>query len=707
MNKLKLRPLLDAQSVAILGAVDVGDHARLASKPVANLRRYGFKGRIYPVNPNFKEVSGLPCFPSLAALPEVVDVVMVLRRAELAADTIREIGELGIPSAVVCGGGFAEIGGSGIHAQKELAEAAQARGIQMCGPNTNGILNFHTGMMLGFHPLIEQERLLPKGAVSIVSHSGTVCGAIMARLLGAEIGFAHVIGAGNEASLQAADYMEYLVTDENTKVVVLYLEQIQDGKRFGDACMKLRRAGKSIVALKAGASANAARVAFGHTGALVGSHSSFLAAARDYGIAVAHGLEELVALTRLASDAKPASSGIVGLSMSGGLCTLMADAAERSNISFCELDADTISRLRDVIPISNPTNPFDFTAVAVDKIGVLEAVLNTLSDGTKATEFVFSLGVMPAHIWPLWAKVCKDFTTRTGVRLSIYAAGGRSRDDGYSHFEKLGIGVYDSIEPLLRGLVSTSDVAKTLALGAESKIPQVSAGNKAIDVPGDIEGRRRLLADWDLPYVAHRFMDTRDQAVAAADAIGYPVALKIASEQVAHKAMYDLVALDLQSADDVSQAFERMENSFKSMSDTLGSNAPARFEVQGMLPRGGLEVFLGGRVDAAFGPIVSVGLGGGLVEAIADLNCARAPLDLTQARDLLDSSPSLKRALSGKRWDVQALVKIVSNFSAMLAALSSKLEEVEFNPVVVYKTGAVIVDDLWSLKERSGTDLQH
>jgi acetate---CoA ligase (ADP-forming) len=691
-SEVNLRSLLDARSVAVIGAIPAREHGKLASKPIANLQKYGFSGRIYPVNPKFEEISGLTCYPDLSSIPETVDCVMVLRRADQVAGTANEMGKLGIRGAVVCSAGFAEIGGDGVLAQNVLVNAVTDNDVTMCGPNTNGVLNFRTGMMLGFHPLLEQEERVRTGSVSIISHSGTVTGAIMRRLQDSGLGFGYVISSGNEATLQAADYMEYLASDPETSTVVLYLEQIRDGERFAAACRRLRDAGKKVLALKAGASDDAARVAFGHTGALVGSHAAFTAAAGANGVTVCQGLEELVALTKAASITREPSKTIVGLSMSGGLNGLMADAVNRAGGSFAPLDELTIDRLRELIPISTPTNPFDLTGLAVDTPGVLRSVLEILKEGTQTSEFVFSLGLMPDATWPEWADVCSDFASASDIRMSVYAASGRREEDGYGYFERAGICVYDAIEPLIRALVGLAEANDS---SASAEVSVAGDPGPVGPIPHDVPGRRELLQEWGLNYIPYAFVGSEDEAVASSSSMGYPVALKVASEAVAHKAKYGLIALDVHSAEHASKEFARLSGNFEALRGVLPDLGALRVEVQKMLPRGGMEVFLGGKVDPTFGPVVSVGLGGGLVEAIADLSSAPAPLDENGARRLIHANAVLHRALTGGRWDEAALTSTVARFSQMLSALAPQLDEAECNPVVVFEDGATIVDDLW------------
>lgn len=687
-----LEPLLNARSVAVLGAVPRRELAKLASKPITNLLRYGYAGSIYPVNPRYDEVAGLPCYPSLGDIPGPVDCVMVLRRSELAATTISQLGQLGMPAAVVCGGGFAEAGPAGVAAQAQLAEAARAHGVAMCGPNTNGILNFRSGMVLGFHPVLEQDDLVPPGGVSIVSHSGTVTGALMARLGG--VGFGYVVSSGNEATVDTADYLDFLCADPETQTVALYLEQIRDGERFVRACRRLREAGKTVVALKAGASDAAAAVAFGHTGSLVGSHSAFLAAARANGVAVAQGLEELVALIRAGNEGRGGSSSVVGLSMSGGLNGLMADAASRTGVDFAPLPAATVGRLREIVPISSPTNPFDLTGLAVDNPGMLGRVLQTLQDGTQAKEFVFSLGLMPDATWPDWSAECADFVRTTGARLSIYAAAGRTPGDGYGAFEALGITVYDAIDPMLRSLAAL-DTASGQEVDA-TRSADADDSTCRHPLPPSLPERRRLLEEWGIPYVPYAYVTSVEDAVDAVASMTGPVAMKVASEVVAHKARLGLIALDVAGDAAVRAAFEQIEANFAKVQQEH-PEAEFEVEIQQMLPRGGLECFLGGIVDPTFGPLVTVGLGGVMVEAMAEVASALAPLSIAEAEELISSARGLDAALGGSH-DRSALTLIVSRFSRMVAAMQSVVQAVECNPVVVYLDDACVVDDLWTGK---------
>ncbi len=691
-----LRPLLDARSVAIVGAVPARDHAKLASKPILNLQKYGFGGEIYPVNPKFDEIAGLAAYPSLRSIPGPVDCVMMLRHADHVVPGLEEMADLGIPAAVVCSSGFAEIGGEGTERQRRLVRIADDFGIAVCGPNTNGLLNFRNGMMLGFHPLLEQPRIVEAGGVSVVSHSGTVTGAVMARLETAGVGFGYVVSAGNEATVQAADYMTYLAGDEGTEVVVLYLEQVRDPRAFLAAASLLKDAGKTVIALKAGASTAGAEVAFGHTGALVGSHTAFAAAARAHGVVVCDGLEDLVAATKTASTSAQVDASIIGISMSGGLNGLMADSASRAGVGFEPLTDATRTRLREIVPIGTPTNPFDITGLAVDNPGVLDAVLDTLASGSRTRDLVFSLGLMPDATWPDWSRVCREVADRHGMRIWVYAASGRRDGDGYEQFERLGIPVFDAIDPLLTAIA-------TLAAGRASVAREKASAPAVTPLPEDVPGRRELLTESGLDYVPYAFVSTREEAVRAADDMGYPVAMKVASEDIAHKAKLGLIELDVHSADAAGAAFERLAANYDEVRAAQPGLAPLRVEIQRMLPRGGMEVFLGARVDPEFGTIVSVGPGGGLVEAFAALSSAVAPADEAAASELLRANPILHRALSTGRWDEAALTTAVLRFSRMAAARSHQLEEVECNPIVVYASSAWIVDDLWQPKRGEGT----
>jgi acyl-CoA synthetase (NDP forming) len=512
----------------------------------------------------------------------------------------------------------------------------------------------------------------------------------MTRLKG--MGFGFVVSSGNEATVDTTDYLDFLSRDDETHTVVLYLEQIRGGAGFLRACRNLRDQGKTVLVLKAGASEAGATVAFGHTGSLVGSHSAFLAAAGSSGVAVAQGLDELVALVRMASDAREASRQIVGLSMSGGLNGLMADAATRAGVEFSPLSEATVDRLREVVPISSSTNPFDLTGLAVDRPGVLAQVLDVLEQGTSAREFVFSLGLMPDATWPEWSTVCAEFVQRTGVRLSLYAASGRRPGDGYESFERLGMKVYETIEPMLRALSALDDAAAT----SKRVEPVLAPAAARVELPEDLRARREVLGTWEVPYVPYAYVTSADEAVAAASDMQGTVAMKIASELVAHKAKLGLIILDVATEAQARAAFDKIAANFTKVRD-LHPDAPLELEVQQMLPRGGLECFLGGTVDPTFGPVVTVGLGGVMVEAIAEVGSALAPLDSADAARLIASVRGLDAAL-GDGLDRGALATVVSRFSHMLVAMQSVVDEVECNPVVVFEQGAYVVDDLWTGK---------
>lgn len=684
-----LRALLEADSLAVVGAVPAGEIARLASAPLRYLGAYGYKGRVYAVNPQYSEVDGIPCAPSVTELPEPVDVVMILRRPDAVAAVMSEAGKSGVKAAVVCTGGFAETGAAGKAAQDELAKIAAEHEMLLCGPNTDGILNVPRGMMLGFHPVLERPQLVGPGSVAIVAHSGSVAGSIMARLGRAEVGLSSVVTCGNEAQLCAADYLSFLGEDVATKTIILFVEGIRGGESFLAACVKAREAGKRVLALKVGRSKQAERLAAGHTGAVVGSFTAFVAAMRDVGVLVASSIEELVDAVQLGDSDKT----VVGLSMSGGISALMADLAGPRGIRFVNLDPAQAARLRELVPISNPMNPFDVTGVAVDRPEVLGQVLDVLQGARQGGEVIFGLGLLPERTAAAWAVQMRDFVGRSKAHILGYAAAGAEVREVYGHFASVpGVSVFGSLGVLFDALAAQRGAGSGRRRLEIAPRPRTPVETVRTEPANELRRRRALLASAGIDYVPF-YIGTRPELPGAAKALGYPVCLKVVSLEVRHKAALGLVALDLRDEQELVSAIDQLGMAAQ-RAGLVTSVELTLFEVQQMLPRRALELILGVSTDETFGPVVTVGLGGRFVEAYADVGSALAPCDSEQAVQLLTD---LKVGRSGLLSDgeVASVAQRVSSFSELVAGSPENWSEVEINPLLVFDGNCIAVDDLW------------
>jgi acyl-CoA synthetase (NDP forming) len=362
VSNSKLDPLLHPRSVAVLGASQ--DTTKLVGKPIAFLLQHKYAGKIYPVNPKYKEIAGLTCYPSLAQVPGEIDAVVVGLPAESVLDAVKECAERKVHSVIVFASGFAEIGGKGEEMEAELRDLARRSGLILCGPNCQGVVNLHEGATLSFTPALERKQLLA-GKIAFVTQSGAMGGSLFSNAMQLGIGFSYWISSGNEAALESADYIRYLVEDPKTSVILNYSEGYRDEAKFIQAAEAARRAGKPIVALRVGRTPMGKRAAQAHTGAVCGPDPEVEALFQRLGILRVQDGDELLEIGNVLAQGRVPKGRSVGiLSTSGGAGGLMADLCEMGELEVPELQGRTREEYVQMLPyFGSALNPVDTTAM--------------------------------------------------------------------------------------------------------------------------------------------------------------------------------------------------------------------------------------------------------------------------------------------------------------------------------------------------------
>jgi acetate---CoA ligase (ADP-forming) len=358
----QLASLLHPKTVAVLGASQ--DTNKLVGKPIYFMQRHNYKGKIYPVNPKYKEVAGLACYPSLAEVPGEIDAVVVGLPAESVLGAVKECAERKVKSVVVFASGFAEIGGKGVAMEQELRELAERAGMVLCGPNCQGVVNLHEGAALSFTPALERPKL-QTGKIAFVTQSGAMGGSMFSNAMQMGIGFSYWISSGNEAALESADYMLYLVADPNTRVIMNYSEGFRDEAKYIRAAEAARRAGKPIVALRVGRTPVGRKAAQAHTGAVSGPDREVEALFRRLGIIRVDDGDELLEIGNVLAQGRfPKGKNVGILSTSGGAGGLIADQCEGAKLVVPELTGETREEYLKLLPyFGSALNPVDTTAM--------------------------------------------------------------------------------------------------------------------------------------------------------------------------------------------------------------------------------------------------------------------------------------------------------------------------------------------------------
>lgn len=710
-----LRPLLDFRSAAIVGASPANEFALTLYR---NLRQGGFSGPVYLVNPHRSEVLGEPCYASLDALPGPVDCAFITVRAERCAEAVEEVGRAGIPAAVVFATGFAEAGPEGRARQERLAEVALRHRVRLMGPNCMGLMNPRTGAMAcGYH----MPRAQP-GHIAFISQSGLVFWSLCHNTRG--VRFSYAVSCGNEAVLTLADYMRYVLQDPSTRVIALWIESLRDVPGFIAACEEARARGVPVVALKVGRSQAGDRLVRAHSGALAGSDAVYGAAFRKYGVARARNLDELLdTLELLSFIPELPAEGLAAVTDSGGERALLVDLAEDLGLRFPPVSPEGVERLAALFPgapeVSNPIDIWQAgqgryeellglcfeTFGAEPGIGLCLVALDMLA-GTPDAE--------------RYAQCTIEFrrSGRTPVAVLPHVAGAVDERQ-VERLRREGIPVLRGTEHGLRAVRHLIDLGRARRRPRAARpAPDPERRRRALELLARAGGRRvlteaeakELVRLYGIPVTPERLVRTPEEAVAAAEAIGYPVVAKVCSPRFPHKTDVGGVRLGLRDAGAVRAAFAELwrllsagEAGCAGGRDDRAAGGPGPEEgvlVQAMV-QGGVEVLLGLARDPQFGPVLTLGGGGVTAELYADVRLLLPPLSEEEVLEEL-AQLRLHRLLAGFRGrppaDAAALARAAVALSAMALELEDHLAEVDINPLLVQERGAVAVDALVVLR---------
>ncbi len=678
--------LMRPQTVAVIGAS--ADIAKTAGRPVAYLLKHGFSGVVYPVNPKATEICGLPCYPDIASLPTAPDVGIVLLGAERAHQAVKELAQIGCAAAIVLASGYTEVGEEGAKRQAELIAAAGS--MRILGPNTIGLVNITDQIVLSASGALEMDHF-PSGAISLVSQSGGILGSLLARASARGIGLAKMISTSNEVDLELADFIDWLVDDEATKVIALYVETVRDTKKFRAAALRARQAGKPIVAFKIGRSEAGAKAAISHTGALAGSDRMYDALFKQTGILRAQRFDELLDMpAALATGRSLRGNRVAILTSTGGAGTLVSDALGVTGFETPPPDAETAAKLRALQQGDHAAldrNPIDVTLAGLQPELLKGAISAVLSSPTYDA-LVVIVGASALAMPELMSNAIKSCMSLSDKPILAYISP-HAPNIG-SLLTQGGVPAFSAPESCSAALVAmlharqlmTVEPVKPIATAAQrSAINALPFGSL------DEEQAKRLFSSFGIAAVRETIVTTPEQAQTALSALGERGVLKILSSEILHKSEIGGVAVNVTAA----TISPRLLQMTQDVTDKAGIT-PKRFLVQEMVS-GGIEIILGMHRDV-LGVAILLGMGGVTAELLQDTS-----LRLLPSEGGLSAETAREMALSLKTWplldgyrgrpkaDVEALVKAIVDFSTMVATLGDRLHEAEINPLFVLEQG--------------------
>ena len=699
---LDLKNLFHPRSVALIGAST--EQNKLSGRPFRFFREYGYAGNVYPVNPKYQEIAGVPCFAKLSDIPGEVDLAVITLPATAVPEALAECGTKGVKAAAIISSGFAEVGGEGVRLQDELQRIALENGIAVCGPNCSGFVYFSERVTATFS--VGLDGGFPEaGPAAFISQSGALSSYILGAAKERGLAFRYWITTGNECVLSFTDYLQYVLEDPEVRLVLGYLEDARDGQAFQAAARRALTLDKPLIVLKAGRSEAGAKASVSHTGSLAGADEVYQAVFSQNGVLRADSLDELFDFALLAqAPRRPRGRRVQVVSISGAAGILMADVGSELGLEFSDLSPATKDELRKIMPpFASITNPMDVTAEAVARPGLLTQAAELILTDPNVDNLVMFFGIVPGAHERLATGIAQ--VARGTDKLVMMTWFPLPLADIWMSLARAGVPVFP--EPA-RGIRALGKMAQYVAArersfsrhtaaiesssGLESSVKKIldHAKNQGRSALSEVEAKSLLKA---LGLRVPRGGLTRNAAEArsVANSIGGPVALKACSPDLLHKTEAGVIRLGIESPEEAERAFEEIVAKAKKW------DAQARLDgvlVEEMIGGDTREVVVGARQDLRFGPIVTFGLGGVFVEAIRDFVVWPAPLSLDEAREMIQRIRGYRilTAFRGRpAADLEALARVLCQVGQFACGWRERIAELEINPLFVLPEGSGVV----------------
>jgi acetate---CoA ligase (ADP-forming) len=695
-----LDTLFRPDSIALIGASR--DQEKIPGRLLSMLRKNEFPGKIYPINPNYGDIDGLKCYPSIADVGQPIDLAIVVIPARTVLGALKQCAAAGVRNAIVISSGFAEEGGDSAAVQDAIAALAKTTGMRISGPNAEGFFSEAQRVAATFSPTVDvkpnEPRLIATSRrIGIVAQSGGIGFAIYHRARALGIALSYVISAGNESDLGAGEFFEYMVQDDSTDVILLFIEGIRDVDRFIAAAHRAAEIGKPVIVTKVGRSGAGERAAASHTASMAGWSAAYDAVFAKYGFIVSNDLDEAVAIAAvLTTNPMPKGDRVAVLTVSGGAGIWGADTVSMQGLQVPEL-SETIQReIGKLLPSYGATrNPIDVTAQGVHSGGLQKSIdLLDVSDEVDAILVVLSLSSdtrMPfkqAELKPVLDAQNKpvvfySYTLPSQFARNELAASGAVVLSGLTH---VGVAMRRMADYSKFRLVRpvNSDALPSRDLSAHLKSPTMSEF--------DSKSLLRAAGIWLPEEVLVTERGALDAAIAR---VGLPLVMKIQSPDIAHKSEVGGVRVNIATKGEVFLAYEALlENARRHRPD-----AAIQGVLVGPMAKKGVEIIVGTMLDTTFGPMIMVGLGGITTELFRDVIYRPAPVSATEASAMLaelKAAPLLNGFRGTAKADISALSQLISQLSVLAAQYSRQISEIEINPVLVHAEGqgVTIVDAL-------------
>jgi 4-hydroxybutyryl-CoA synthetase (ADP-forming) len=685
------------KSIAIIGA---SEKPGVGKTIFYNIAKH-FKGKIYPVTPSNPTVGGLTAYKNVLDIPDSVDLAVVAAPSKFTPAVMEEVGKKGIKGAIIVSAGFKEVDEAGAKLEREVGEIAKKYGIRVIGPNCLGIMSFSKDNIMNSTFL----KVTPKyGNIALVSQSGAICAATVEDAEAQDIGFSKVISMGNKVDMDESDVLELLAEDEDTRVIVMYLEDIRNGRRFMEIAKEITTEKKKpIIVLKAGRTAEGAKAAASHTGALGGSDANYEAAFVQCGVIRVDTMGELFDLATAFSKQPIPEGDVVIVSNAGGPAIISTDACSKYGLKMADVSSTKDEIAKVIPPYGSPRNPVDIVGDA-DYLRFEKVLLLVLAHpnvGSVVTMCTPSATLNYDDLARVLVKMSQQFPNKTILASLMGLAEGI---ENRKIMSEGGIPYYLYAEPAIKTLKAMYDFEKWVDK-ASTKAPTLQFTKDTDKVKSIFEnvrkhGRANLLEEegyevlqaYGFPTPQSILCTTEQEGIDAARQIGYPLVMKIVSPDIIHKSDAGGVKVGVKTDDELKSAFRTItENALKYKSDA---------KIKGVLVqemvKSAKETILGASQDPTFGPVIMFGLGGIYVEVLKDVVFRVAPIDEQEAINMVESIKTIK-LLKGVRGEKPSDLKAIADSLQRLSQLVvdfQEIKEFDINPLLVLEEGkgARVVD---------------
>jgi acyl-CoA synthetase (NDP forming) len=706
-QKHPLDTFFSPSSIAIIGASR--DPVKIPGLLLAFLRKNQFDGEIFPVNPNYPDIDGLKCYASVAAIGRPIDLAIVIIPARAVLGALQECAAVGVKHCIIISSGFAEEGGDSAGMQDAIAALARKTGMRISGPNAEGYYNEARRVAATFSPTVDVKPDAPRliatrRRIGIVAQSGGIGFAIYNRARALGIALSYVISTGNESDLGAGEFFDYMVQDPSTDVILLFLEGIRDTEKFLAAAKRAAESGKPVIVTKVGRSSAGGRAAASHTASMAGWTAAYDAVFAKYGFIISNDLDEAVAIAAvLTTSPMPKGDRVAVVTVSGGGGIWGADAVSAQGLQVPELSDSVQTTIRGLIPsYGSPRNPIDITAQAVHS-GGLQKTIDLLNESDEVDSILVVISLSSETRMPFKVPELKPVidTQRKPIVFYSYTLPSQYARNGLA---EAGVVV-------LSGLTHVAVAIRQLVQRAKFKLAAPVATQAGKSLASRIESTalseydsKQLLRDAGVSMPNEILVTERGALSDAIKRAGFPVVMKIQSQDIPHKSEVGGVRVNIANEADASAAYDQLLANARQHRP----NAAIQGVLVGPMAKKGVEMIVGTVQDATFGPVIMVGLGGVTTELFKDVVYRPVPIGEAEASSMLQELKAWL-LLNGFRGaplaDVPALAGLIAQISQLATQLRSDVSDIEINPVLVHPQGegVTVVDALVVPASRKGS----